>query len=154
MNTMKQKITKIRNKILDLNWPPFIKKALKHWLSLSFLKYLATGFSAFFLQILNLNLLTELFHIEKIPANYIATFISQVYIFLLSTKWTFKGGSDKNRNKLIKYTLLCIFNYCFDTVVAFPILVHWGVNQNIAKVLITAIVTVWNFFLYKLVVFK
>ena len=69
------KITKLRafrDAILGLNWPPLIKKLLRQWLSVSFLKYVVVGLSAFLFQITLLFVLTAIIKLDKITANIIA----------------------------------------------------------------------------------
>jgi len=73
----------------------------------------------------------------------------------MSNYWTFKAGSGAKKKKLGRYLVLFTFNYLFDTALAFPILVNsFNVNQYVAKILITGMIVAWNFFLYKLWVFK
>lgn len=153
-----EKSKQIRSSILSWNWPPVIKKLLSQWLSLSFLKYLLIGFSSFFIQIALLFVFTQIFKMEKVPGNIVSTLLSMIFNFLMSNYWTFKSD-DKAKashgSKLIKYLILAVFNYCFDTLLAFPLLaVTWHVNQYISKVIITAMIVMWNFFIYKFWVFK
>ncbi len=152
------KITKLRafrDAILGLNWPPLIKKLLRQWLSVSFLKYVVVGLSAFLFQITLLFVLTAIIKLDKITANIIAALFSTLYSFYLSNKWSFRNNNKKNATKLTKFTMLSIFNYCYDTLLAFPFLaVTLGINQYIVKAIITGTIVIWNFFIYKLWIFK
>lgn len=149
------KIRESRDLILSWPWPSFLKKMLRHWLSISFIKYLIVGISTFLLQIFFLYFFTEIAKLDKVLANIFAALIATLYGFYMSNKWSFKNNSKKQGSKLAKFTFLTAFNYAFDTLLAFPLLaVTWGINQYLTKVFITGIVVVWNFFLYKLWIFK
>lgn len=153
MNTAKLK--KFRDQIISWKWPPFVKKLLEQWLSIGFLKYFIVGISSFVVQITLLFLLTAVVGLEKIPANVLSVFITMSFNFYLSNKWSFKNNNKNNRQKLVKFTIITILNYCFDTLFAFPLMaVTLGINQYLVKVIITGMMVVWNFFFYKLWVFK
>lgn len=132
-----------------------VKKALNLVLTLNFIRYLIIGFSTFFMQIVLLYIFNVTMGIEKVSANVISTLISIIFNFIMSNYYTFKAGSSSKRKKLSKYISLALFNYCFDVIIAFPILtLNLGINQYVAKILITGMIVGWNFFIYKLWVFK
>lgn len=149
------KLRELRDKVISWNWPPFIKKLLRQWLTINFIKYVIVGLSTFALQILLLFVLTQVVTIDKVTANIFAALLSTLFSFYLSNKWSFKNNSKKNAAKLAKYTLLAVFNYCYDTLLAFPFLaITLGINQYLVKAIITGTIVIWNFFIYKLWIFK
>jgi putative flippase GtrA len=143
------------NSQFPLLQPKIVKKMLETLLSRHFLRYLVIGFTTFFMQIALLYLFTNVFSFDKIPGNICSTLLSMVFNFTMSNYWTFKAGSEKQARKLGRYAVVAAGNYVFDTLLAFPILaVSLGINQYVAKILITAMIVSWNFFIYKFWVFK
>lgn len=153
MNNAKLRV--IRDKILSWNWPPIIKKLLTHWLSISFIKYFIVGISSFLIQVGLLFLFTDIVNLDKVTANILAAFAAISFNFYTSNKWSFKNNNKNHSQKIFKFTAITIFNYCFDTLLAFPLMaVTLGINQYLTKVIITGLMVIWNFFIYKLWVFK
>lgn len=152
---MEQFLVRIQNKLEGWPLPAIVKKVLRQWLTMAFLRYLAIGFTTFFLQIGLLYVFTQLFGFDKVPGNIFSTLISMVFNFIASNFWTFKAGNTGKSRKLGKYLSLAVINYIFDTVLAFPLLaITLGFNQYIAKVIVTGMIVMWNYFLYKFWVFK
>jgi putative flippase GtrA len=131
------------------------RSVLNMVLTFNFLRYLIIGFSTFFMQIILLYFFNQTIGLEKVSANVISTLLSMIFNFLMSNYWTFKAGSSSQGKKLGKYLSLAAFNYIFDTMLAFPFLVmNLGMNQYLAKVVITGFIVAWNYFIYKLWIFK
>ncbi|HOY46497.1 MAG TPA: GtrA family protein [Candidatus Dojkabacteria bacterium] len=145
-------ILKSENALLRIS---LVRKALSLILTRNFIRYLIIGFTTFGMQIGLLYLFTQLLGLEKVMGNVFSTLLSVVFNFIMSNYWTFKAGSGAKKKKLGRYLVLFTFNYLFDTALAFPLLVNsFNVNQYIAKIVITGMIVAWNFFLYKLWVFK
>lgn len=154
-----EQLLKLKAKLLNSNLPilqsKIVKKLIVLLFSRNFLRYLIIGFTTFAMQIGLLYLFTNTFGFEKIPGNICSTLLSMIFNFTMSNYWTFKAGSHKQAQKLGKYGVLATINYVFDTLIAFPLLaVTLGINQYITKVMITAMIVSWNYFLYKFWVFK
>jgi putative flippase GtrA len=78
-----------------------------------------------------------------------------IFNFVFSNFWTFKAGTQKQTAKIGKYLVIATINYLLDTLVVFPFLTGiLKMNQYLAKILITALIVMWNFFIYKFWVFK
>lgn len=83
--------------------------------------------------------------------SYISTLIVN---FLLLRSWAFKSkDEDKIRRHLVKYCLLVVFNLPATTL-----LIGWltaiGLAAIIAKIVIVALTTVWNYIVYDKMIFK
>lgn len=149
---LRDRILHSDNAILKIS---FIRKALSLVLTRNFIRYLIIGFTTFGMQIGLLYVFTQILAMEKVMGNVFSTLLSVVFNFIMSNYWTFKAGSGAKKKKLGRYLILFTFNYLFDTALAFPLLVNTlNVDQYIAKILITGMIVAWNFFLYKLWVFK
>lgn len=152
---LRERAHSIKKRILALPWPSFIRTLLNHWLTEHFLRYLVIGLSTFALQIVFLFLLTKLTRLKDVEANLISTLLCLVFNFLMSNYWTFRSGSHGQGKKMGKYLIVAAWNYIFDTLLAFPFLtLTINMNPYIAKILITALIVLWNFFIYKFWVFK
>lgn len=153
------KIRQIRTRLLESDniflKQRLIHKALSLILTRNFIRYLIIGFTTFAMQIVLLYLFTQIIGLEKVTGNIFSTLLSVIFNFIMSNYWTFKAGSGAKKKKLSRYLLLFTFNYLFDTILAFPILVNQLlIDQYLAKILITGMIVAWNYFLYKLWVFK
>jgi putative flippase GtrA len=149
---LREKILKSDNALLKFS---LVRKALILVLTRNFIRYLIIGFTTFAMQIGLLYVFTQLLGLEKVIGNVFSTLLSVVFNFVMSNYWTFKAGSGAKKKKLGRYLVLFTFNYLFDTALAFPILVtNLNVNEYLAKIIITGMIVAWNYFLYKLWVFK
>jgi len=154
---MSKKLSELREQILAWSfWPAWTRKLLEHWLTASFIRYLVIGISTFLLQIGLLYIINQLLGVEKVQANLISTLLCLTFNFGFSNFWTFKTDkSSGHAKKIVKYLIIAAFNYVFDTLLAFPFLtLTLLMNQYLAKILITGLIVLWNFFLYKFWVFK
>ena len=80
-----------------------------------------------------------------------------VVSFLMNRLWTFKHQASKGKRQSIKqltlYLVLFIINNLF-TVVFINYLASIGVLAAVSKIFSTIIITLWNYVLYKKVIFK
>jgi len=73
--------------------------------------------------------------------------------FLLNRFWTFKS-KDNIGKQLSSYTLLFFFNLAFSTSFIYVFTNIIGVNKDISKLFTIGITSVWNFVIYKKVIYK
>ena len=85
-------------------------------------------------------------------ANVTAVVVSTVFNFLVNRNVTFKSTSNPLRS-LVLYLILFALNTTFSTV-AISLLAAHGVYPLVAKVCTMACIVLWNFVLYKKVIFK
>lgn len=100
-----------------------------------------------------------LFHFFHLPA-YLASavgFLSGFFFnFPMNRKKVFHHSIDDRfslKSQIAMYATLSIFNL-FMTSLAVEILVHHGQEIQYAKVMVTAVMAVWNFILFKTVIFS
>lgn len=88
----------------------------------------------------------------EIPvSNLVAVFIATAYNYVVNRKVTFSDASSPLRS-VILYLCLFAFNTTFSTIVV-TLLSGAGMVPGVAKALTMACIVVWNYFLYKKVVF-
>jgi len=133
---------------------PKIVKMADHILTVSFIRYLIIGFTTVALDFGIYKLLESYTTLQGLPANMTSTLISLSFNFPMSNFWTFKAGGSAKMKKLSKYAGLAAFNYIFNNVMFYILHVTLGLHDIVTKVVITGMIVCWNYFLYKLWIFK
>jgi putative flippase GtrA len=113
--------------------------------------YLVVGITSALIELVLFQVLYTLIGLDYAPSNIIALTTSTAYNFVLNGRVTFKGVQNKVRC-LIKYLLLFAFNTTFTTC-AIGFLLGFGWPSIIAKLCTMACVVLWNFVLYRKVIF-
>ena len=126
----------------------FTMKALSQ-----FGKYLATGSSAAVLEYSLLILLTEYVGMWYIISNSIAYFSGFWLSFLLHRFWSFKS-QDPILKQLLLYILLFFINFTLTSLLLYTLTDMMGVYYMISKVFVMGSVVLWNFILYKKVIYR
>ena len=116
------------------------------------IKYLVVGGSSAAIELVLFQLLSAVFAIPLAAANVTAVVVSTVFNFLVNRNVTFKSTSNPLRS-LVLYLLLFALNTTFSTVVI-SFLAAQGVYPLVAKVCTMACIVLWNFVLYKKIIFK
>ena len=116
------------------------------------IKYLMVGGSSAVIELVLFQLLNAVFAISLAAANVTAVVVSTVFNFLVNRNVTFKSTSNPLRS-LVLYLLLFALNTTFSTVVI-SFLAAQGVYPLVAKVCTMACIVLWNFVLYKKIIFK
>jgi len=84
-------------------------------------------------------------------ANISAMVVATGVNFLFNRNWSFRS-KGKISQSFILYISLILFNMVFTTWLI-TVLAGWGMADYIAKVLVMGAATLWNFLLYKKVIF-
>ncbi len=118
-------------------------------------RFLLSGGVAATLNFLVLYACTEYAHLWYIASVVLAAIASFITSFLLQKIWTFKNReSGKIRRQFLQHALLGIGNILFN-VAAVYVLVEWvGLHYLLAQFFALAVITVVNFTLYRLVIFR
>ena len=115
-------------------------------------KYVVVGASSAAIELAIFQVLSAVLGLALTYSNVIAVVISTTFNFLMSRNVTFKSTSNPVRS-LVLYLLLFAFNTTFSTV-CISFLAAQGIYPLVAKVCTMACIVLWNFVLYKKVVFK
>lgn len=86
------------------------------------------------------------------PSNIIALVTSTAVNFTLNRSLAFKSTANPARS-LVLYLVLFVFNTTFSTL-AITWLVGLGVHSVVAKLMTMFCIVMWNFVLYRKVIFK
>lgn len=116
-----------------------------------FIKYLFVGgFTAFF-ELLLYAFLRNVVYLNLTLSNITAVVIATAINFLVNRGWSFKSSSNLSRS-LILYLILFSFNTIFSTfTIAF--MVKLKILDILAKFITICFITVWNFIIYRKMIF-
>ncbi|MEL1134307.1 GtrA family protein [Desulfitobacterium sp. THU1] len=109
------------------------------------------GGSTALLELLIFLGLRRVMEFDVVPANILAVGIATGVNFLMNRNWSFRSNTRVSRSLLLYITLI-LFNMVFTTWMI-TLLVSWGVIDFWAKFFMMGAATVWNFLLYRKVVF-
>lgn len=120
---------------------------------IQFLKYVATGFLTVGLDFLILFILTDIAKLWYLASKILTYIVTFWFNFLVNRSWSFNSKKNLAR-QLSLYLILFIFNglvisslmYQFTDVLKFHYL--------ISNIFVVGVVTIWNFFLYKKIIYK
>ena len=115
------------------------------------LTYVLVGGGTALLELGLFQLLYELFKLPLAPSNIAATVIATATNFLLNRNVTFKSTSNPVRS-LVLYMLLFAANTAISTFMI-GVLVGFGLPSAVAKLCMQCCVVLWNFVLYRKVIF-
>ena len=115
-------------------------------------KYLLVGGSTALLELMLFWLLCLFTADNLVLSNIIAVLTATCANFLLNGKLTFQGSSNMLRSAVL-YTLLFLFNLAFSTI-TINALGASPIPPVVVKAFTQACIVVWNFILYRKVVFR
>lgn len=118
-----------------------------------FSKYVLTGGTAFIIEYSLFLLLKDVLYVHYIIANAIVYTTMFWFTFLVNKYFTF-GARGKGGRQLIRYIALYLFNLCATNCLLF-ILTDWcALSPYIGKFLVSAIVVLWNFPIYRKFIYR
>lgn len=115
------------------------------------LTYLAVGGGTALLELVIFSVLYYALLLDPAVSNVIAVLIATATNFLLNGTVTFRGSSNLLRS-VILYILLFLFNTCFSTF-TISNFVSVGLPALGVKLFTMVCIVIWNYVLYKKVVF-
>lgn len=122
-----------------------------------FARYLIVGASGAVLEYALFAVLERGFGRSIATSNFIAMAIAVTYNFLMSRFWTFplegKAGVGDLTRSAVPYVLLFAINNVITTWMIHAA-VGAGVDSLVAKLAAMALVVIWNFVLYRTVIFR
>ena len=121
----------------------------------SVVRYVVAGSSAFATQYVVLNGGYYALSLPLHAATSIGYVAGLLVSYLFNRHWVFgEAGKHKHiAHQTSQYVVLVAFNYFF-TVLGVSFLKKHGIEPYISPIIITAIITLWNYILYKRVIFR
>ena len=115
------------------------------------ISYILVGGGTALLELGLFQLLYEIFGLTLQVSNVAATVVATATNFLLNRSVTFKSTSNPVRSAVL-YCALFAFHTTVSTL-AISAMVGLGLPSAIAKVIMQGSVVVWNFFIYRKIIF-
>lgn len=116
-------------------------------------KYLVTGGISAGTEFSLLILLTEYFKLWYITSNSIAYSSGFVISFLMNKYWSFNSRENFGR-QLAMYGVLFFINLGLSTALMYLLTSVLGILYIISKIFVMGLIVLWNFLLYKKVIYK
>lgn len=120
----------------------------------SAVKYVVVGATSLVIDAGLLYALTEQVHLNYLLSAAASFWMALVYNFLLNKFWSFGNKERDYAGQFAKYMLLIGFNFIFTLTFIFLLVEAFSVNYIISKVVSVGIITIWNFIIYKKIIFK
>ena len=115
------------------------------------ISYILVGGGTALLELGLFQLLYEIIGLPLQASNVAATIVATATNFMLNRSVTFKSTSNPVRSAVL-YCALFAFNTTVSTL-AISAMVGLGLPSAVAKVIMQGAVVVWNFFIYRKIIF-
>lgn len=121
----------------------------------SLFKYIVVGVGSLAVDYVALLFLYRIINVDLALATFVSFLMGLTVNFVLNKFWAFQAKNDKMNNifQTATYLLLVAFNSLF-TVIAVVRLEAIDIPPEISKPLSVVMITLWNYVLYKKVIFK
>ncbi|MFA6404787.1 MAG: GtrA family protein [Candidatus Paceibacterota bacterium] len=118
-------------------------------------RYLISGGTAAFTNILLLYLFTEIFGIWYIASAAMAFSIAFIVSFTLQKFWTFQDVSkDQIHRQAMVYLTVALFNLFINTGLLYMQVEYLGIHYIVAQLIASVFIAVESFFIYQIFIFK
>jgi putative flippase GtrA len=118
-----------------------------------FVKYVIVGSFGVVLDMATFILLADVFHITPWLAVSMNQAFMLTYVFLLNKYWSFRN-TDQPYEQVIRFLMLAGCNYVFSVSAMYLVHHEFGIDHRLVRILSIAVMTTWNFFLYKYWIYR
>ena len=120
-----------------------------------FSRYLCAGTLTFLIDFIIYFVLTELFDISYLFANLVGVCAGILTSYFLCVKWVFYHRRyQKVLLEFPLFTLTCMVGVTLNELTLWIVVEFMSIHHLVAKVIVTAIIFVFNFFFKKLLLFR
>jgi len=131
----------------------FVRSLLTREAAEQFEKYVVSGLISAGTEYAILLVLTEFAGLWYIFSNTIA-YVSGFWLsFLLNRFWSFKSKGNILR-QLALYGILFVFNLILTNLLLFFLTSIAGIQYMISKILVMGVAVLWNFIIYKKIIYR
>ncbi len=120
----------------------------------SFLRYVLVGGAAFLIEYLSYLVLLKVLRVDYIVAGIVVYSIIFWFVFYLNRSWSFQSDGAV-LPQLVKYLLLFAFNNLVGNIWLMRFLTETiGLNPVISPIIKMACIVLWNYFIYKYIIYR
>ncbi len=127
-----------------------IKKLLSNKLVKQILKFGVVGGLAFIIDYGIYTLLLQVFHIHYVISGIISFSISVIFNYILSIIWVFDINKKQTIKEFAIFVILSVIGLILNTIILYICVDKFHIHEQIAKIIATAIVMVYNFITRKI----
>ncbi len=121
---------------------------------ISLIKFVISGLTAAAIELCSFLFLIHVIDRGLILSNSISFILGLITSFSLNKLWVFRGKQRINTKKqFLFYVVLAIFNLLITNILI-HLIVGADVKAEVAKIMTICLIAVWNFAIFKLVIFK
>lgn len=125
---------------------------MRHETVKQFIRYIITGISAALLEYLVFNILYYYMKTLYIP-NSAGMASGLVLSFILNRVWSFRSKSNTVRQLVMYLALFCI-NMLISNYAIYLLADVIGITPALSKAMIMSLVVIWNFIIYRKIIYK
>ncbi|RJO62240.1 GtrA family protein [candidate division WS5 bacterium] len=117
-------------------------------------KYIFIGIISLIIDAGFLYIFTEFLKINYLISAGISFLIALLFNFQMNREWTFSETRGKYTKQFISYIVLVIFNLFFTILFMYVSTDILNIYYLYSKIIIITLIALWNFILYRKVIFK
>lgn len=118
-------------------------------------RYILSGGSAAFVDLLLLYVLTDLFHVWYLVSAIIAFIVAFFVSFFLQKHWTFRDGQAEGVHKqMAAYLLIALINLGINTFLMFVCVHYLKWHYMASQFVVAGLIACASFFVYRKFIFK
>lgn len=118
----------------------------------SFVRYVITGGTAFLVEYGLYLILIKLTHLSPVPAAMLVYTVVFLVTFVMTRTWTFRSNGRLHWQFVAHFGLF-VFNLLIGNYFLFDYLLNAGVSKYIAPFIKTALITCWNFLIFRYLIY-
>lgn len=118
-----------------------------------FVRYLLVGGGSVLLEYGSFYVLLQIYHVNYLIANSIVFCAVSAINFIINRIWTFRSTGPVGRQIAVNLVLL-LFNFIGSNLILYILSGTLHIPPLWAKIVVTAMVVLWNFVLYKKVIYR
>jgi putative flippase GtrA len=118
-----------------------------------FKRYLVIGFSSFIIEYSIFFICNQLVKLWYIYSNSIAFVIVFWFNFLLNRYWSFQSKARLSK-QLFQYGILFFINIGVSNLLMYLLSDKLAIIPLISKIMVMGVIVIWNFLIYKKIIYK
>lgn len=139
---------------ISMTYKAFLKEKTDNW-TIQFFRYIIVGGLSFLVDYGLLYLFTETVGMYYLASATLSFMAGLVFNYLISTRWIF--NNSKYANKMTEFTIYGVIGgvgLVFNNLLLFTFTEIFHVHYMVSKLIVAAIVMIWNFVGRRFILFK